>query len=512
MLKTYKKQKASWVLISILFLVQFFIVALIFVTDLYFQKVASISILYSLVVFYSWIFKNRLATMFSTLICTILIVVATVYTFDTVNETDFGAVARLINIFPLWLISGLIMFGSQAMDRLEMSQINQRLKVRNKTIQFKKREKEFHEMLDSMVKSSVMRLSKKGIVETWPKSAQLATGFTADEVVGKSYEIFFPKGDRELQLPQKFLAHALFNNKSMAEGWILKKDNGRFWAAASLFAMKDQLGYVSGFTLVVHDLSYRLKNEELKRQNAVLESRRKEMGQFVFVASHDLKEPLRNLKSLALTLDRKLKSESKDPVIGQMIAYLKTESDRAEDLITGLTEYANPGWNKSIDEVDIQEIISEVLLEVKNKFNKIKVSVKGIDELPVVMGPAIEIKTLFNQLITNAFKFGVQNKELEIDFKSKMLGDKWVFSIADKGPGIVEEARAKVFAPFAIANKSRKDRFGRGLGLAISKKIVENMFGEIWLDNDYEHGCRIVFTIPKNLESIYVFNEDNAGG
>ncbi|TXC76202.1 sensor histidine kinase [Luteibaculum oceani] len=511
MLKTSQANKYSWISFFVLLFIHVLLVVGIFVGDLLIEEIPAISVLYTIAVFYCWVYKKRWITMVTALVCTLLILITVGLSINPLKPDDLDPISAVLSILPLWLITGLIMFSTKAMDALEMARINQHLKVRNKTIQFKKLEKEFHEMLDSMVKSSVMRLSKKGIVETWPKSAEVATGYKAEEIIGQSYEIFFPKGDRELQLPQKFLAHALFNNKSLAEGWIVTKAGGRFWAAASLFAMKDQLGYVSGFTLVVHDLSYRLKNEELKRQNAVLESRRKEMGQFVFVASHDLKEPLRNLKSIALTLDRKLDVAGKDPLIAQLISYLKSESERAEDLITGLTEYANPGWNQNVEQINLAEMVALVITQVNRQFHKTEVKVIGLDTLPHVEAPKAEIKTLFNQLITNAFKFGAVDNILTLSFSSKTLGDKWVIGISDNGQGIVEDAREKIFAPFQIANKSRKNKLGRGLGLAICKKIVENMFGEIWLDSTYNEGCKIVFSLPVNLKSIYAFNEDNAG-
>ena len=240
------------------------------------------------------------------------------------------------------------------------------------------------------------------------------------------------------------------------------------------------------------NITYRSKAEETTRKFAILESKSKEMEQFAYIASPDLREPLLNIKNYVdLFADEyrgKLDADS-----DEYLYRISRATQRMDELIKGLLDYSRLSKVKELQKVDCNEIMNEVLADlnllIKNAEAKVSVA-----KLPILMAYPLELKQLFQNLLTNAVKFKHKNIVPEINITAELKNDVWQFVFEDNGIGIEDADKEKIFDLFQRVH-NRNEYEGSGIGLAYCKKIVELHHGNIWIDSTLEKGSSFYFTI-----------------
>ena len=243
------------------------------------------------------------------------------------------------------------------------------------------------------------------------------------------------------------------------------------------------------------EIGNRIKKEtELLMQTEMLTHINKELEEFSYVASHDLQEPLRTiLNYIGLLEDEFCDKNNKEQV--QYLKFINDATKRMQQLIRDLLELSRVGKNIKFDPVDcnriLKEIINDLALSIKDSNAKINIS-----ELPVVKGNELELKQVFQNLISNAIKFRNKTKQCLIDIKADEKDKEFVFSIKDNGIGIENQHKDKLFIIFQRLH-STEEYPGTGIGLAICKKIVNKHGGKIWFESKPEEGTTFYFTIAK---------------
>lgn len=231
-----------------------------------------------------------------------------------------------------------------------------------------------------------------------------------------------------------------------------------------------------------------LKSEELSRSNLELE-------QFAYVASHDLQEPLRTIINF-VGLFKKQYSENN--IFDNSIKYLDYILDattRMQSLIVDLLTYSRIGHYKNTIEIDCNKVVKEVLTDFDALINSSNAKI-NIENLPVIQGHYSEIKSLFQNLISNAIKFRKKDTLPEVTIRAVEHEKDWLFSVKDNGIGIDEIFHDKLFKIFQRLHP-QNEYSGTGIGLAQCKKIVELLGGKIWLDSKPGKGSTFYFNIPK---------------
>ena len=245
-----------------------------------------------------------------------------------------------------------------------------------------------------------------------------------------------------------------------------------------------------------------LDNTELKRVEGIqkyadeLERKNVEMEQFAYVASHDLQEPLNTIQGFISLLTMKLEGTA-DSEVSQYIGYINQSAVRMSNLIKGLLAYSRIGKESLMSKVNCNVIVEYVkadLALVIRENNAVIVA----DELPWVMGYDIDLKILFQNLITNALKFR-SNEAPRIKISCEKSDDFWKFSVADNGIGINPSFNEKIFKLYQrLHPKGVYD--GYGLGLAQCHKIVTGLHnGRIWIEQNSPGGSIFYFTIPVSI-------------
>ena len=242
----------------------------------------------------------------------------------------------------------------------------------------------------------------------------------------------------------------------------------------------------------VQDVTEQKKEEEIKRRVAILESKSKEMEQFVYIASHDLREPLLTIKNYA-ELFAEENSDKLDSNSAEYLIRISRAANRMDDLIHGLLDYSRVSKIKELQSVDTNQLVQEVLDDIAALVtsNNAKIIV---EQLPVVTAYPMELKQLFQNLLTNAIKFRSRKRNPEIKVNAKQVKGVWTFEVSDNGIGIVGTEHEKIFGLFQRA-QNKSEYAGSGIGLAICKKIAELHHGVIWVESIPEYGSKFCFTI-----------------
>ena len=228
--------------------------------------------------------------------------------------------------------------------------------------------------------------------------------------------------------------------------------------------------------------------------NNDLSSANKELEQFAYVASHDLQEPLRTISIFVGLIEEKYSGKT-DEDTELYLKQIVNAASKMQNLIKDLLDFSQIGRNISFAATDCNNILKEVIANlgatIKESRAKITTTV-----LPVVIGNEIELRQLFQNLISNAIKFHKKNSNPEIEITYVEKDTEYLFAFKDNGIGLEEQYKDRIFIIFQRLHTAT-EYAGTGIGLATCKKIVALHNGKIWMESKLGHGSIFYFTIPK---------------
>ncbi len=278
--------------------------------------------------------------------------------------------------------------------------------------------------------------------------------------------------------------------------WVDKHNNGnndnyvlrKFYPYFENNKLKFVIGYGIDITerkLIEIKLSEAL--EDIQKSNTELE-------QFAYVASHDLQEPLRMVTSFLTQLEKKY-ADNLDARAKEYIFYAVDGAKRMRQIILDLLEFSRVGkTEEKRNEIDICEIISEIKILHSKQIEETHAEII-CHHLPTITSYKTPVRQIFQNLIGNALKYCKKDTTPSIHIKYEKKEDHWLFSVEDNGIGIDPQFHDKIFAIFQRLH-NKEEYSGTGIGLAITKKIIENLGGKIWLTSELNNGSTFYFTLP----------------
>jgi PAS domain S-box-containing protein len=267
------------------------------------------------------------------------------------------------------------------------------------------------------------------------------------------------------------------------------------WVEVSGRAFKQADGSIAGGLVVFRDVSERRSHvEELKRQKEELALSNADLEQFAYVASHDLQEPLRTVASYTELLAKRYRG--KLDVDGEkFLRFVCDGAHRMQELIRGLLSWSlvtKHSTERSV--VSMTDALRHALGNLQAATNECGARVTN-DPLPEIIGDSVLLVQLFQNLIGNALKFrGMEEPRIHVSVER--AGGNWTFSVKDNGIGINPEYSERIFQIFQRLH-TREEYPGAGIGLSLSKKIVERLGGRIWFESAAGQGTTFFFSLPR---------------
>jgi light-regulated signal transduction histidine kinase (bacteriophytochrome) len=234
--------------------------------------------------------------------------------------------------------------------------------------------------------------------------------------------------------------------------------------------------------------------QQLKQANAELARSNQELEQFAYVASHDLREPLRKIKSYTDLLAKRYQGQL-DEKADKYIAYITDGAVRMQTLITDLLTYSRVGRAEiTLEPTDLNAVLNRTLTDLSTAIQESSALITT-DALPTVRANPGQIGQLLQNLIANAIKFS-GNQPPQIQIRAVQHDQSWMISVRDNGIGIEPQYADRIFVIFQRLH-TRDEYPGTGIGLAVCKKIVECHGGQIWVESEPGCGTTFSFTLPE---------------
>jgi PAS domain S-box-containing protein len=383
-----------------------------------------------------------------------------------------------------------------SVDKINLNKVN----IFNKLFGVTKssnKSQDFENDIFDIVPDGIIVVNLSGYVVAANNAYYALTGYTKDQIVGK-HGLQIPAVQIDEKMEYWNLAKSVFKGDDI-QGFNFKyahADGSIRWGEARARIAKRGLftGHVIG---VLRDITQRKEDENaLKKMNKELGRSNRELDDYTYAVSHDLKSPLRTIGSFSNFLLEDY-SEQLDDQGKEYLSRMQSATQRMTELIDDLLKISRIGrMDTNIELFDVNEIINEIIADnkslIENNNGKI---IAG--ELPSINSQKIWVKQLLTNLVNNGLKFNESsNPTVWIECEEKE--DHYLFSVGDNGIGIEKKHHEKIFKIFQRLH-TIEEYPGTGAGLHICKKIVESLGGEISIESKVGKGTTFFFTIPKKV-------------
>lgn len=351
--------------------------------------------------------------------------------------------------------------------------------------------KQFLGRLINTTGETFVAVNKKNEVILWNKGAEKLFGFSADEMLGKKVPLLTlnPGHANEQETILEKTKEDGFTRRVIVDR--RRKDGSIITVEITMSAIHDEKGKVMGVFGIIREVSGEQQNLDYLRR------KKEEIEHLINVVSHDLRTPLCSVGNHISAIQNSISDKIKDEKILETFERIHANLYTVESLIEDLTDFSTAGV--VIDEevaVNLDSLIDDVINNIRWQTGEYSLDVKT-EHLPTIRVSPLRIQQVFENLISNAYKFRKEDEECKIEINCDNWGKEIVFSIKDNGMGISPEHHEKIFNLFYRSKEKEVD--GSGAGLAITRKIVETYGGKIWVESKPNEGSTFKFTLPASL-------------
>lgn len=358
-------------------------------------------------------------------------------------------------------------------------------------------EERFRLVIEEVRDYGIFALDPEGVVTSWNVGAQRIKGWEAEEILGHHFSLFYPPETRR-HLPAQMLERARRDGAAEDEGWRLRKDGAPFWANVVITALRDDQGELRGFAKVTCDMTERRRAEQslnLAREEAIAANLAK--SEFLSRTSHELRTPMSAILGFGQLLE--LDEEQLEPRHREAIGQIMKAGRHLLSLINDLLDISSieaGGAELSLEQIDL----GELLLEVHGLAAPIVAAagLRFVLEAPaeplIVQADRRRVVQVMLNLISNAAKYNRTGAFVRLACVAR--GRDMRVEVEDDGPGVASNEVSRLFTPFdRLGQQNRAKVDGTGLGLALSKRLIQSMGGQIGHEAP-QQGARFWFTLP----------------
>ncbi len=359
-------------------------------------------------------------------------------------------------------------------------------------------EERFRLLIEGVRDYAILSLTPTGYITSWNVGAEHIKGYQADEIIGQHFSRFYTEEDLERGRPQTALVTAMDEGRSEDEGWRVRKDGSRFWANVVITPLRDQEGKLIGFSKITRDLS------ERKQAANVVQAARSELarmarvttvGELTASVAHEINQPLAAIVNNANACTRMLANQSPDiEELREAIADIAQSATRASEIVSHTRAFFKKTTQDKA-QIDLNQIIHEVLslTAAEAEKNHVAVQTELATGLPPVLGARVELQQVVLNLVMNGIEAMTSLKEerkLHISSQPQEPG-KVLVTVQDSGGGLDPQHAVHIFDSFFTTKPE-----GMGMGLPISRSIVEAHGGQLKLVPMPRKGATFQFTLP----------------
>jgi len=327
-------------------------------------------------------------------------------------------------------------------------------------------EERFRLLLEGIEDYAIFLLDQEGRVTSWNTGAQKMTGWTADEIVGHSFELFFTPEDVTRGAPAEELRNAVLNRRSEQRGWRLRKDGRRYWADSVVTSLQDFEGRLRGFSKVVRDLSEKKRIESLEEQG-------RHLTEFLAMLAHELRNPLAPIRNAVGILGMDKGQTPQSAWAREVIDRQTSQLTRLVDDLLDVSRITRGKLRLQSAAMDVKSAVMRAVESSKPLIDRRKQQLHlDLPEEPVMVhGDLTRITQVTLNLLNNSAKYTQEGGEIRVALAQE--GNDAVLRVRDNGAGIPPQLMDVIFDLFAQGERTiDRSEGGLGIGLTLAKRIV----------------------------------------
>ena len=364
-------------------------------------------------------------------------------------------------------------------------------------------EQRFRLLVQNVVDYGIFMLDPSGRVASWNEGAERINHYTADEIIGRHFSVFYPAEDVTSGKPQHELRVAAEVGRFEDEGWRIRKDGTRFWSNVIITALRDPSGELIGFAKVTRDLTERRASEERAiadaRRVAESEAANRTKSEFLTALSHELRTPLNAIGGYTDLLLMGVR--------GNLSQQQRQDLERIQHSQQHLLLIINDLLNFSRIEAgrihyDTESVSLNSVIDAVTPMIEPQAARRGLDFIREKCAPELNVRAdrvkteqILLNLLSNAVKFTERGGHITVSCSADAETGR--ITVSDTGIGIPPEKIEAVFEPFVQLGRTLTSTHeGTGLGLAISRDLARAMGGDLVVESELGRGSLFTLTLP----------------
>lgn len=369
--------------------------------------------------------------------------------------------------------------------------------------QLRQSEERFRLLVEAVEDYAIFMLDPGGHVVSWNNGAERINGYTADEIVGQHFRVFYPPDKQESRHPEHELRIAIREGHYEEEGWRIRKDGSQFWASVLITVVRNQASELVGFAKVTRDITERRRiaserertmaalgdaNRQLEKANVELVRGAEQQAQFLAITAHELRTPLSVILGSADSLATQL-HEMDDAERTETVQAMRSSAARLRRLLADLLAAARLEagvMQLQKQPVDLASVLDDAAISALALYPNADIQVSG-ERGARAIGDADRLSQMVENLLVNAIRYGAGPIELRA---GRPNADQVCIEVRDHGGGIPAEQEPTLFERFATGTRS-----GTGLGLFIVRELARAHGGGARYENAHP-GARFIVTLP----------------
>jgi PAS domain S-box-containing protein len=365
-------------------------------------------------------------------------------------------------------------------------------------------------MVESVTDCAIIMLDQEGRVKSWNAGAQRIQGYDAKEIIGQHNSRFFSQEDIDIKKPERALQEAAAVDRAEDNGWRIRKDGSAFWANVVMTAIRDSSGVLRGYATLERDMTQRRRlDAELNQAKATAEAANLAKSEFLSSMSHELRTPLNAILGFAQLME----SDVPAPTPAQKVSidqilqagwYLLALINEVLDL--SLIESGRLSF--SPEKVSLEEVLSDCrsMMEPLAQKRDITMTLPQFDAPCFVMADRTRVRQILVNLLSNAIKYNRPHGAITVECAARPLG--YVrLSVTDTGMGLTPEKQRQLFQPFNRLGQEDGAEQGTGIGLVVTKRLVEVMKGSIGVESEVGIGTLFWVDLIATSAPLYDFTQ-----